>query len=127
MGDRISIQFKNGNDKSVVLFSHWGGMGFYQDALQYADDLKEELKAGAPGNQFSASGPLGRLEPQTVMVDFIRHTTKEMDRVVSDLYLGADPNDGDSSDNGHFIIDLVEDDLTELIRRAALEDQGDPE
>lgn len=25
MGNRISFQFKNGQDKSVVFFSHWDG------------------------------------------------------------------------------------------------------
>lgn len=125
MGDRISLQFKNENDKSIVLFSHWGGMDFYREALQYADDLKEELKAGTGKNQYTASGPLGRLEPQTVMVDFVRHVTKDMDRVSSDLYFGFNENDGDNSDNGHFVIDLVEDDLTELIRKAATGGEND--
>lgn len=41
MGARISIQFEKENEKSVVLFSHWGGEEFAEQAEQYAEDLKE--------------------------------------------------------------------------------------
>ena len=98
MGDRISIQFVNGDMKSVVLFSHWGGKGFLTEAKRYAKDLKSK-KSGCVM-------PLDRLEPQTVMVDFVRHITKDMDRVESDLYFGFDEGDGDNSDNGHHKINL---------------------
>jgi hypothetical protein len=40
------------------------------------------------------------------MVDFIREITDGMERVESDLYLGATDNDGDNSDNGHYVIKL---------------------
>jgi len=100
MGDRVSIQFVSGDDKSVVLFSHWGGMEFVEKASEYLQELIEELD-GKSGE------PLGRLEPSTVMVDFVRHITKGMKRVTHDLYLGVSEGDGDNSDNGHHIIDLV--------------------
>ena len=45
------------------------------------------------------------------MVDFIRHITKGMKKVDSDLYLGKDYNDGDNSDNGHFSIDTKSGDI----------------
>lgn len=106
MGARISIQFENkggvlgGDSKSVVLFSHWGGEEFLAQAKKYIRELKAETPKDA------ISRPLDRLEPETVMVDFIRYITKDLERVESDLYLGATENDGDNSDYGHHIIKL---------------------
>lgn len=100
MGNRISVQFKNGKDKSVVLFSHWGGIEFYNTARDYVKDLKKVVKKN------NASNPIDRLEPETMMVDFIRYITKDMERVDSDLYLSPDEHQGDNSDQGHFIIDV---------------------
>lgn len=102
MGDRISVSFKADQEESVVIFSHWGGMEFYQNAKNYVQSLKRHLKL----TEGPCSDPLGRLEPNTVMVDFIRHITKPLERVNGDLYLGKTANDGDNSDNGHFTIDL---------------------
>ena len=102
MGDRISISFKNGEAESVSLFHHWGGMSFLDEALEYVNNLTEDITNGNMDNTY----PLGRLEPATVMVDFIRFLTKDMKRVNHNLYLGKDKNDGDDSDNGHYIIDL---------------------
>lgn len=99
MGDRVSIQFKNGNRKSVAFFSHWRGKEFAKEALRYAEELAEEKEG-------ESCYPLDRLEPETVLVDFIRETTKDEARIQSDLYLGKDGNDGDNSDNGNYIIDL---------------------
>lgn len=98
MGDRVSIQFQNENEKSIVLFSHWQGMSLVKQAKRYV----ENLKATRTGQR----SPLDRFEPETVMVDFIRHITKDMEVVDSDLYVVATENDGDNSDNGHFIIKL---------------------
>ena len=102
MGDRVSISFKKGNDESVVLFHHWGGSEFPAYALEYAKALKEERENASPG----INKPIDRLEPETVMVDFIRDYTKSSERIESSLYLGKDWNDGDNSDNGHYTIDL---------------------
>ena|SRR3972149_4274729 len=99
MGDRISIQFQMGREKSVVLFNHWGGMEFKKTAEQYVKDLIKQTKG-------TSLYPLDRLEPNTVMVDFIRYITKDMERVQSSLHLGVDQEDGDNSDNGHHIIEL---------------------
>ena len=104
MGDRISIQFKNGDQTSVVLFSHWGGQSFLKETNEYAEKLKSENKNN------SILNPIDHLEPKTVIVDFIRHFTKDMgsdERIKSNIYLGKDKNDGDNSDNGHYIIDLT--------------------
>jgi len=103
MGDRVSIQFKNGNDYSVALFNHWGGIEFPEVALAYVKDLICENNIKYPNN---FSNPISRLEPNTVMVDFIREITKNKLRVSSSLYLGKDENEGDNSDNGHWIVDL---------------------
>jgi hypothetical protein len=105
MGDRISIQFKQGSDKSPVLFSHWGGNHMLDLANEYAEELnKDAIKEGA-------TWPLFRKEVGTVIVDFIRWLCngkyyKPNERVQSDLCLGVNENDGDNSDNGHHIIDL---------------------
>jgi len=98
MGARISVQFSNNGDKSVVLFSHWGGEQFVKIAKQYIKDLKAE--------RVGSFNPLDRFEPNTVMVDFIRFLTTKMRRVEGDLYLGIDGNAGDNSDYGHHIIKL---------------------
>jgi|TARA_Y100000310_G_C20539756_1_gene742635 hypothetical protein len=103
MGNRVSISFRNNKvpdfmQESVALFSHWGGMQFVKEAQAHADTLPRD----------SNVAPLDRLEPNTVMVDFIRHITKDKDHVRSDLYLGATPEDGDNSDNGHHLIDLLD-------------------
>ena len=97
MGDRVSIQFKNGKETSIVLFSHWGGMDFVKNAKQYVKELKAEVGT-------KEVNPLDRLEPDVVMVDFIRHITKNLNRVESDLYVAKTENEGDNSDNGHHII-----------------------
>ena len=104
MGDRVSIAFKNGNETSVTLFHHWGGMEFVEKARDYAEDLRNEI-----AKKEYQGDPIGRLEPNTVMVDFIRYLTIGFgqQRVTSSLYLGKDGNDGDNSDNGHHIINLI--------------------
>jgi len=107
MGDRVSVSFANGDQESIVIFAHWGGMEFANDAKKYVEDLCVELIA-APS---TVSRPLDRLEPQTVMVDFVRWCTQNGwitpdVRVESNYYFGADQYAGDNSDNGHFHIDL---------------------
>lgn len=99
MGDRVSVSFKQGDEESVAFFSHWGGMSFVATAKKYAKDLIKK-------HEGETSYPLNRLEPRTVMVDFIRHVTKNQEAVQSDLYIGKDGEDGDNSDNGHHIIEL---------------------
>ena len=96
MGDRISIQFVKDADQSPVFFSHWQGTSLLNDVESYLDE------------------PLDRLEPRTVMVDFIRWMAEreltgahiKRHRITSNFYLGKDSEDGDNSDNGHVEIDL---------------------
>lgn len=98
MGDRVSITFVKDEERSITLFSHWGGLNFVNIAKRYVKKLKAE--------RTGSFQPLDRFEPNTVMVDFIRYITKGVRRVTSDLYLGKDPEDGDNLDNGNFDINL---------------------
>ena len=102
MGDRVSISFVNGREESVALFNHWGGLEFVKEARRYVTALVAENSAHFPFD------PLDRLEPNTVMVDFIRYLTEGRGRVRSKLYLGATSINGDNSDNGHYSIKLDE-------------------
>jgi hypothetical protein len=101
MGDRISIRFvdEHGN-KSATLFSHWGGKDFLNTINTYLDELYYD---SAVNNVLS---PLGRKEPETVMVDFIRWLTKTEERIYGNYYIVPTPNDGDNSDNGHYDVIL---------------------
>lgn len=99
MGNRISIQFKKGDRKSVVLFSHWDGIELKEKAEEYVKELKKETKG-------KHAYPIQRLEPEIVMIDFIREITHKMERVASNYYLGKTEEDGDNSDNGHYEIEL---------------------
>jgi len=106
MGDRISIQFVNNGDKSVVFFDHWAGRSLLEEAQDYLVELNAEIPDGR------ATMPLDRREPGTVMVDFIAWRASKhgfnppLKRIQSSWYLGADENDGDNSDNGHWCIDV---------------------
>ena len=102
MGDRISISFKKDEEESVILFSHWDGMTLLEKAKNYIKELKTDIE----NDKISISTPLTRLQPNTVIVDFIRWYTKNIERIDSNYYLGKDKNDGDNSDNGHHTIKL---------------------
>jgi hypothetical protein len=110
MGDRISISFVNGADHSPALFSHWGGTSFLAGVDLYLNELREEISKLDHPNSY----PLDRLEPGTVMVDFIRWTAEcelagvDRQRITCNFYLGKDSEDGDNSDNGHVEIDLTD-------------------
>jgi len=97
MGDGISMQIQTGRDKSVVFFSHWMGKRLIAKFDEYVLELKDECGVG------KSCLPIDRREPNTVLVDFIRYFTNDMDRIESDFYLGATEKDGDNSDNGHWL------------------------
>ena len=101
MGDRISIRFvdEHGN-KSATLFSHWNGKGLLNDVNTYLDELYHNVETDI------RSTPIGRKEPETVMVDFIRWLTKTEERIYGNYYIVPTPNDGDNSDNWHYDIIL---------------------
>ena len=100
MGDRVSISYKKDDEESATLYSHWGGFKFAQEALRHAKAVATKRQANREGT------PLDRLEPATMLVDFIRASTKDMQAVKSDLYLPNPPDRGDNIDNGHFTINL---------------------
>ena len=108
MGDRVSISFVNPNcgeyAESVALFSHWGGMSFVDFAHEYAKNLKSWISETYDRPE---AQPLSRMEPDTVMVDFIRHLTESKERVTHNYYLGKTELDGDNSNNGHHKIYLA--------------------
>jgi len=99
MGDRISIQFRKGNETSVALFHHWMGTELKNQVMTYIKELKERITS-------SGTYPLDRLEPSIVMLDFVRELTEDMVEVRSGMYLGRDGSDGDNSDNGNWVLDL---------------------
>ena len=130
MGDRVSIQFKdNDEDKSPVLFHHWGGTYFPKFALTWFRELKSKLKQ----NDYD---PITRLESRNMLVQFISHLKSreelrecigfEKDEQEKDIfnkpiysdellshsiYLGTNENDGDNSDNGHYVIYTQKDEM----------------
>lgn len=104
MGARISIQFENNKEKSVVLYSHWGGETFLQNAKKYVKNLILAINANKTQK---SSTPYTRLEPNTIMVDFIRYITKDLEKVDGNLYLECNEFQGDNSDYGHHIIQLT--------------------
>ena len=112
MGDRVSIAFRNNirgqQQDSVVLFEHWGGIEAVEFAEQYAEELRAE--AQEKGDVL----PLYRMEPDTVMVDYIRvrlagsGVSNSWGRVTGNFYLEGSYKGGDNSDNGHHVIKLYE-------------------
>ena len=131
MGDRVSLSFQQKAEwyvnrkkeehmeQSPALFHHWGGTHFPKFAFQWFKKVKE--KYGVKGGD-----PFTRMEPRNLMVQFIAHLRNHADlrytsiHDMSDecgvgdsdgllsysIYLGKDSNDGDNSDNGHYIIDV---------------------
>jgi hypothetical protein len=129
MGDRVSLSFQQKAEwyvnrkkeehmeQSPALFHHWGGTHFPKFAFQWFKKVKE--KYGGKGGD-----PFTRMEPRNLMVQFIAHLrshedlryskfnseSKDFDTdddlICYSIYLGKDSNDGDNSDNGHYIIDV---------------------
>ena len=108
MGERISISFLKHNDnddeivESVALFSHWEGRRMLAITCAYL----VQLHAANRGRNSLSTGPLDRLEPPTVIVDFIRWMSCFMPRVARDLSLGPVERDGNNTNHGHFTFDL---------------------
>ena len=112
MGDRVSIQFRNGEDKSVVLFNHWGGMNFVDYAQTWAKNFQAHVMANWKHKNHST--PITRCEANTMMIQFIASLSGQSEAkdynfnqlISHSLYIGKDEQDGDNSDNGHHIIDV---------------------
>jgi len=72
MSERGNILFYNGDEKSVIVSSYWGSMGFVFVAIQYSIELKKEIdefKEKYP----NISGPVERLQPDVIVADFMKH------------------------------------------------------
>lgn len=78
MGDRSSVSFRHSGAESVTLNSHWRGRGLFADARKYAREVRKKYFNNGPM-------PINRLDVEVVMVDFIRHLTKDMEVVDGDL------------------------------------------
>lgn len=109
MGNSISISFlkRNVDDEdeiveSVVLFSHWQGRRLLALACTYL----EQLRAANRGRSSLDSWPLERLEPRTVIVDFIGWMSSAMPLMSRDIYLGRVQVDSRYLHHGHFTFDL---------------------
>lgn len=102
MGARVSISFKNGKEKSVVLFNHWGGKSFPKLANEFIEYQKSVAKTSVKKHP-NVSDPTTRMEPNTLMVQFIAWL-QEKGEINDSIYLGKTENDGDNSDEGHFTI-----------------------
>ena len=110
----ISISFSIGGDKrgtdeddhSVALFSSDDGMGLVRLASAYMDELRDHAKLSC-----SSDTPLERLEPQTVMVDFIRHITVPFKRIGWNYSLYPSTMYGPETDLGHYVLHTGGDDI----------------
>jgi hypothetical protein len=99
MGDRISISFKDDTEESVVLFDHWAGLKLKSDVETFISELDKKWKK-------SEHDPITRREASCIMVIFIAWYT-DQHGINYSVYLGRTQNDGDNSDNGHHVFDLV--------------------
>jgi len=128
MGDRVSISFKDKDgDESIAIFNHWGGTEFPKFAFDWFKEFKKSVNLTAREN---SSDPISRFDSNNMAVQFISWLGKNghyrqcsgfdknengksvydkpiynQDRISHSIYFGKDYNDGDNSDNGHYIID----------------------
>ena len=142
MGDRVSISFKDhDDDESIVLFHHWGGVDFPKLALEWFKGFKKDINSTAKEN---SSNPTTRFEARNIMAQFVAYLSSRSDmkecmgfekdkkgkslfnkpiyhqfNLTHSLYFGKNKNDGDNSDNGHYVInthdDKMQDDRGQLI------------
>jgi hypothetical protein len=98
MGDRISISFKDEQEESIVLFDHWAGTEIKKKVEQFIKELNQKY-AKNHRDRYT------RREASSIMPLFIAWY---FDKTGGEsVYLGATSKDGDNSDNGHYIYDLV--------------------
>ena len=103
MGERSSVQFgMHQPDGSIwlsaVLKDHWGGPELGTIAAKFADSI-DRGDGMEIGKGLIMHTPLGRLEPDAVMVAFVQSFKNSQSlRLVPTRY------DCDNSDWGHFIV-----------------------
>ena len=129
MGDRVSLSFKDkDNGESITIFHHWGGTEFPKVALEWFKAFQKDVNLTAKKN---VSCPITRFDSNNMAVQFISWLGKNghyrqcsgfeksengkmdwenakpiynQDQISHSLYFGKDQNDGDNSDNGHYVI-----------------------
>jgi hypothetical protein len=103
MGDRISIQFEGEyEERSIVVFEHWAGKILINRVREWIGDVNSRIPYK---KDMSGRTPMERREPCYAICDFIAWYYAKYPN--NSLYLGATENDGDNSDNGHFIYNFV--------------------
>ena len=105
MGDRGSISVINSganyppimSEGIPVLFRYWGG------SLEAMRQLADALRSALPADM-KDSDPYAARDPASCMALLV-HIAVEQDGYSA--YLGKTTDDGDNSDNGHYVLDLA--------------------
>lgn len=110
MGNRISFSFVKGKEESISFFSHWDGQELLDKVTTFLEKVDKTLKLNKHNESFST--PFSRKEPINLMLNFIiwfcsNYDKTKGDWIESNYYLGKDKEDGDNSDNGHFLVDVI--------------------
>jgi hypothetical protein len=99
MGDRTTIQFKNGDELSPCLYGHNSGLGILYEADEFMEILKTEYAL-----EERVSDPITRREPSAILVMFINRYVKQPED--GGYRLTDSTNHYRNNDNGHWIVDL---------------------
>ena len=108
MSDSVSVSFSDGKTQSVALHDQDGGLWRVEHARLYALMLQNELEDRR--ERGAIHWPLDRLEPDTVILDYLRFsfceysTIHRAGRIFGRLSLGQVRG----TDRGHHVIDLSE-------------------
>ena len=101
MGDRTTIQFKNGDEYSPCLYGHWSGKGILHDVDGFLRILETEFPLKGKGDD-----PITRPEPRVILVMFINKYVMQPKDV--GYRLTDSTSQYTCNDNGHWIVDLKE-------------------
>jgi hypothetical protein len=99
MGDRISISFKDDQEESIVFFEHHAGLRLKKGVEAFIKEIDKKYEK-------NDHDPYSRREASAIMPVFIAWYANK-NGIDYNVYLGATKDDGDNSDNGHFVFDLV--------------------
>ena len=92
MADSIAISFVDDHNESLAVYFSWGGRWRLVLAHAYLRELREDRSV--------KDGPLARLDPGAVLVDFLREVTHDLERVDGGIYLATVDNPY-GPDHGH--------------------------
>lgn len=101
MGNRSSIQFKRGEQRSPVLCKHWGGEEFHRQALDWLNKRLERIQEQVNEDRpcVHVSTPSTRMDIGTVFCELVV-------AIGSGGYIGRDRDEVDDYDCGCLVIDL---------------------